>query len=93
MDTDASSEGVGGVLSQIRDGQEKVIGYISKALSKPERYYCGTRRELLAVVKNLEHFHKYFNGSKYHLRTDQSFLKWLLQFSNHEGQMAPTIRF
>ena len=50
LDTDASNAGIGGVLSQNQDGQEKVIGYVSKMLSKPERNYCVKRRELLAVV-------------------------------------------
>ncbi|KAG5889429.1 hypothetical protein JTB14_032762 [Gonioctena quinquepunctata] len=57
LDTDASNVGLGAVLSQIQEGQEKVIGYFSKTLSKPERNYCVTRRELLAVVKGVEHFY------------------------------------
>ena len=36
LDTDASDEGVGAVLSQI-DGQERVVAYYSQALNKPER--------------------------------------------------------
>ncbi|KAG5891946.1 hypothetical protein JTB14_002222 [Gonioctena quinquepunctata] len=80
LDTDASNVGLGAVLSQIQEGQEKVIGYFSKTLSKPERNYCVTRRELLAVVKGVEHFYKYVYGRRFLLRTDHAALKWLLQF-------------
>ncbi|GFX69301.1 retrovirus-related Pol polyprotein from transposon opus [Trichonephila clavipes] len=59
LDTDASHESIGAVLSQEIDGQERVIAYFSKCLSKPERNYCVTRKELLAIVKAVEHFHPY----------------------------------
>jgi hypothetical protein len=55
LDADASNVGVGGVLSQMRDGHEKVVAYFSEVLSKPERNCCVTRRELLAVVESVEH--------------------------------------
>lgn len=88
VDTDASNTGIGGVLSQRKGNQEVVIAYFSKSLSKPERNYCVTRRELLAVVKTLQHFSKYLLGRKFYLRTDHAALKWLLQFKNPEGQVA-----
>ena len=51
LDTDASNVGIGAVLSQVdKDGQGRVISYGSRALTKPERRYCVTRKELLAVV-------------------------------------------
>ena len=50
LDTDANGVAVGAVLSQLQDEEQKVIGYFSKALSKPEQTYCTTRKELLAVV-------------------------------------------
>jgi hypothetical protein len=62
VDTGASNVGIGGVLSQVKDGQERVIAYFSKTLNKPERNYCVTRWELLAIVRTLEHFHKYLYG-------------------------------
>ena len=49
LDTDASHSSIGAVLSQIQEGQEKVIAYASNKLSKTERFYCVTRKELLAV--------------------------------------------
>ena len=57
---DASDYGVGGVLSQIQDdGRERVIAYGRRVLSKAERRYCVTRRELLAVVTFTQHFRPY----------------------------------
>ena len=50
LDTDASNEGIGGVLSQEQDQVEVVICYGSKVLNGAQRNYCVTRRELLAVV-------------------------------------------
>ncbi|GFT44819.1 retrovirus-related Pol polyprotein from transposon opus [Trichonephila clavipes] len=59
LDTDASHESIGAVLSQETDGQDRFIAFFSKCLSKPERNYCVTRKELLAIVKTMEHFNTY----------------------------------
>ncbi|VDH95429.1 Hypothetical predicted protein [Mytilus galloprovincialis] len=56
LDTDASLNGVGAVLSQIQDEKEKVISYASRTLSKSQRNYCVTKRELLAVVTFVRQF-------------------------------------
>jgi hypothetical protein len=69
VDTDAFNVGIGGVLSQIQDGQEGVTAYYSKKQNTAETNYCVTRQELLAVVRPLEHFHKYLYAQ---LRTDHS---------------------
>ena len=44
LDTDASNDGVGAVLSQVQQGAERPIAYYSKTLSPSERNYCVTRR-------------------------------------------------
>ncbi|GFV89408.1 retrovirus-related Pol polyprotein from transposon 412 [Trichonephila clavipes] len=92
LDTDASNESVGAVLSQEIDGQERVVAYWSKCLSKPERNYCVTRKELLAIVKAIEHFHHYLYGQKFLLRTDHASLTWLMNFRNTQGQVARWIQ-
>ena len=88
LDCDASNEGVGAVLSQVQDDQEKVIGYFSKTLSRPKRHYCVTRKELLAVVLSILHFHHYLYGRKFKVRSDHGALKWLMNFKVAEGQIA-----
>ena len=88
LDTDASLTGLGAVLSQIIDGVERVLGYASRSLSKAERNYCVTRRELLAVVWSLKHFRPYLYGRQFKVRTDHSSLRWLRNFKEPEGQLA-----
>ncbi|GBM42500.1 Retrovirus-related Pol polyprotein from transposon 297 [Araneus ventricosus] len=65
LDTDASNEGMGAVLSQNTGKEERVIAYFSKSLGKPERNYCVTRKEFLAIVKSIEHFHHYLYGRNF----------------------------
>ncbi|GFT40363.1 retrovirus-related Pol polyprotein from transposon opus [Trichonephila clavipes] len=92
LDTDASHESIGAVLSQEIDGQERVIAYFSKCLSKPERNYCVTRKEPLVVIKAVEDFHSYLYGRRFLLRTDHASLTWLLNFKNSEGQIGRWIQ-
>ncbi|GBM96236.1 Retrovirus-related Pol polyprotein from transposon 297 [Araneus ventricosus] len=92
LDTDASNEGIGAVLSQNIGNEERVIAYFSKSLGKPERNYCLTRKELLAIVKSIEHFHHYLYGRKFLLRTDHASLRWFLNFKEPEGEIARWIQ-
>ena len=88
LDTDASADGIWAVLSQIQDGEEKLIAYGSKTLSKEERGYCTTRRELLAVVAFLKQFRHYLLGREFLVRTDHSSLRRLGNFKEPQGQLA-----
>ena len=87
VDTDASLTGVGAVFSQLQDNQE-VIAYYSSNLSRAEKNYCATRRELLAVIKAVRRFHPYLYGRPFTVCTDHAALRWLLNFSCSEGQLA-----
>ena len=64
------------------------MAYGSRSLTKPERRYCVTRRELLAVVEFTRQYRSYILGRKFALRTDHGSLVWLCNFLNPEGQMA-----
>eukprot|EP00731_Ephydatia_muelleri_P022408 Em0014g999a len=89
LDTDASNDGIGGVLSQLdKDGREHVVAYGSRLLTKPERNYCVTRKELLAVVTFVTHFRTYLLGHTFTLRTDHGPLTWLYSMKEPEGQVA-----
>ena len=88
LDTDASGTAIGAVLSQMHGDSEKVIAYASRSLTKSERRYCVTRKELLAVVNFTKYFKNYLYGKGFRVRTDQSSLRWLLNLKNPEGQLA-----
>ena len=93
LDTDASDLAVGGDLSQVRDGEEKVIAYSSKKLNKQQRRYCVTRRELLAVVTFLREFRNYLLAQEFVIRTDHNSLTWLLRFKEPQGQLARWLEY
>ena len=88
LDTDASNHAIGAVLSQKVGDREKVIAYASRTLSKSERKYCVTRKELLALVYFVKYFRHYLYGQKFTARTDHASLRWLTNFKNPEGQVA-----
>ena len=67
LDTDASDHGVGAVLSQLQDGVEKPIAFASRTLSKSERNYGVTRRELLAIVEFVKQHRHYLQDSAFEL--------------------------
>jgi len=77
LDSDASSVGLGAVISQMQNGKEVVIAYASRSLSNAERNYDTTKRELLVVIFGLRTVRQYLLGRKFTIRTDNSALQWL----------------
>lgn len=88
LDTDASDDGIRAVLSQMKEGKEKVIAFASKKLDKHQRRYSVTRRELHAVVTFINQFRHYLLGRKFILRNDYSSLRWIFNFKDPQGQLA-----
>ena len=88
LDTDASDTAIAGVLSQVQNGQERVICYGSVVLSAPQKNYCTTRKELLAIVRFTRQFRHYLRGRTVTVRTDNGSLTWLMRFKNPIGQLA-----
>ncbi|KRX32290.1 Retrovirus-related Pol polyprotein from transposon, partial [Trichinella sp. T6] len=89
VDVDASEDAIGAVLSQQGEqGPPGVVAYASRSISRAERSYCATRREMLALVWATHHFRPYLYGRKFTARTDHNSLKWLRNFRKPEGQVA-----
>ena len=88
MDCDASDHAIGCELIQAQDGLEKVISYGSYALSKEQRRYCTTRKELLAIVRFCRQHRYHLLGKPFTIRTDHSSPRWLLRFKEPQGQLA-----
>ena len=88
LDVDASGDGLGAVLSQIIDGKDCVVAYASRTLTKAERKYCATRREMLALVWGIGQYRPYIYGQPFTVRTDHNALQWLQYFQEPEGQVA-----
>ena len=61
------------------------MSYYRSKFSKFERNYCVTRKELLAIVRSVAHFHSYLYGTEFAIWTDHVALRWLKTLKNVEG--------
>lgn len=83
---DASLTGIGSVLTQNIDGDERVISYYSGKLNNAQINYTVTEKECLAVILSIEKFRPYIDGVKFTIITDHASLLWL------KNQKEPTSR-
>ena len=83
METDASVQGLGAVLSQYQeDGRLHPIAYASRALNAAEKRYGITELETLVVVWGVSHFHHYLYGNSVTIFTDHTAVKAILESDN-----------
>jgi RNase H-like domain found in reverse transcriptase/Reverse transcriptase (RNA-dependent DNA polymerase)/Integrase zinc binding domain/Integrase core domain len=85
---DASQEGVGGVLTQVQEGEEHPIAFVSRKFNDAERNYSTTEQECLAVVFSIEKFRPYIEGYHFTVYTDHASLKWLMRLEHPSGRLA-----
>ena len=89
LETDASVQGLGCVLSQKQDDKRlHPVAYASRALSPGERNYAITELETLAVVWAVTHFRAYLYGSDVTIYTDHSAVKSVLLDPHAVGKHA-----
>jgi hypothetical protein len=72
LDVDACDTGIGAVVSQIIDGEERPLAYASRTLNAAERNYCITRREALSLIFGLKTFRQHCLGRDILIRTDHA---------------------
>ena len=77
LHTDASKFGLGAVLAQSINGEERVIAYASKSLNKAQQNYTTSDRECLAIIWGIRHFRAHLLGRKFDLFTDHSALQFI----------------
>ena len=89
LETDASIQGIGAVLSQPQeDGRLHPVAHASRSLSKAEANYGITELETLAVVWAITYFHMYLYGHSVTVYTDHTAVKALLETPNPTGKHA-----
>ena len=88
LDTYASGWSIGAVISQKQNGEQKVIAYFSPTLNQAGHKYCGTRKELFAIVKGVNHFYTYLYGYHFLFCTNHASLKWLLSLHHLKEQVV-----
>lgn len=88
LQTDASSYGLGAVLSQQFEDGEKVIAYLSRSLTKQEQKLTVTEKECLAVIWSVEKLRHYLEGVHFKIITDHYSLLWLHNLKDPQGRLA-----
>ena len=90
INCDASDKAIGAALTQYseEDKLDHPISYFSKTLSPAERHYTTTEKELMAVLKSVQHYKEYIDGAHFKVISDHSSLKWLTKIDNPSGRLA-----
>lgn len=73
---DASEFAIGSVLAQEHDGALHPVAYFSKKLSPSESRDHPYVREMLAIIKSLQYFEHYLDGTHLTVQSDQQALSW-----------------
>jgi hypothetical protein len=90
---DASNVGLGGLMSQVKEGVEYPISYISPVLHPAERKWHTTDRELEAVVWALKKFKAYIEGTGVEVVTDHQALTALYNRKEPSDRVARRLEF
>ncbi len=67
---DASSYGIGIVLSHSIAGEERPISFASSTLTPAQQNYSQLDKEALSIIYGLKHFHQYLYGRKFTILCD-----------------------
>ncbi|MCP4993462.1 MAG: DDE-type integrase/transposase/recombinase [Gammaproteobacteria bacterium] len=79
LTTDFSSKAISAILSQVQDGQERLIAAAGRKTTTAERNYPSYKGELAAVIFGCRKFHSILSYKKFRLNTDSSALLQIKQ--------------
>uniref|UniRef100_A0A9J8CAA1 ribonuclease H n=1 Tax=Cyprinus carpio carpio TaxID=630221 RepID=A0A9J8CAA1_CYPCA len=88
LQTDASDAGLGAVLSQVQEGEEHPVIYISRKLSPAERNYAVVEKEALAIKWAVLELRYYLLGRKFTLVTDHAPLQWMARSKDTNARVT-----
>jgi hypothetical protein len=89
IETDACDDGMGAVLAQKdANGDYRPVSFWSKRFVGAERRYSTSEKELMAVVRAIEHFKQFVYGAHFDIITDHQPLKWLYALDNPAPKLA-----
>ena len=88
LKTDASTQSIAAILSQVEEKGEYVISYASRTLTKHEKNYSASELECLALKWAVKHFRQYLLGTKFTVYTDHYALKWLMTCKDNNAKLS-----
>ena len=87
LDTDWSTTAIGAVLSQVQEGEERVISYGARKLCKREQSYSSNKGEILAVIHFIRTWKYYLRSRPFILRSDHKALNWIRTMEEPAGMI------
>lgn len=87
VETDASAEGLGAVLSQEYEGDFRPVAFASRSLSTAEKNYSVIEKEALALIFAVKKFRAYLFGSHFNIITDHQPLASLDKIKDSYGRI------
>jgi len=86
LTTDASKVAIAAILSQVQDGKERPIAFVSRQLNTAEQNCTVSEQEMFALVWATRYFLCYLYGKRFLVRTNHAALTNLQKFADYNSR-------